>query len=286
MDGHGSMVDLEKRKRHHRILKQLPGPYIFNLMEEARIIEPSVVTEVMNVYSNERRLVLRGLLDHSKSPGRKFSNQKVKRHLRSGGESADKWSVHPSNLPSKYVDTDIEIEELKSSITALLQFPSYILSMDTGLDESQGSAKRSSGSNNRADLSEETPGCEECRRAKRQRLSEERSFDPKLIPTDEEETWWVRKGMKSIESFKGDPPPKYGDIVDSANTDSCDCTRVAEAESCRGDWRDGSRSGEPDDGCDSSEGDLMERRRRCWPLEWLSLFHFKWRRPFPSMPKQ
>ncbi|KAL2468700.1 RNA polymerase II transcription mediator [Forsythia ovata] len=209
MDGHGSMVDLEKRKRHHRILKQLPGPFIFNLMEEAQIIEPSVVTEVMNVYSNERRLVLRGLLDHSKGPGRKLSNQKVKRHLRSGGGSADKWSFHStSNLPSKYVDADIEIEELKSSITALLQFPSYILSMDTGLDESQGSAKRSSGANNRADLSEETPGCEECRRAKRQRLSEERSFDPKLIPTDEEETWWVRKGMKFMESFKGDPPPK------------------------------------------------------------------------------
>ncbi|CAA2935046.1 mediator of RNA polymerase II transcription subunit 12 [Olea europaea subsp. europaea] len=209
VDGHGSMSDLEKRKRHHRILKQLHGPYVFNLMEEAQIIEPSVVTEVMNVYSNERRLVLRGLLDHSRSPGRKSSNQKLKRHPSSGGGSADQWSIHStSNLQSKYVDADIEIEELKASITALLQFPSDILPMDTGLDESQGSAKRSNGANNRVDLSEETPGCEECRSVKRQRLSEERIFDLKLIPTDEEETWWVRKGMKSMESFKGDPPPK------------------------------------------------------------------------------
>ncbi|CAI9764213.1 unnamed protein product [Fraxinus pennsylvanica] len=209
VDGHGSMVDLEKRKRHHRILKQLHGPYIFKLMEESQIIEPSVVTEVMNVYSNERRLVLQGLLDHNKSPSRKSSNQKVKRRLSSGGGSADQWSIHStSNLQSKYVGADIEIEELKASITVLLQFPSYMLTMENGLEESQGSVKRSSGANNRVDLSEETPGCEECRRVKRQRLSEERSFDPKLNPTDEEETWWVRKGMKSMESFKGDPPPK------------------------------------------------------------------------------
>ncbi|CAI9768897.1 unnamed protein product [Fraxinus pennsylvanica] len=208
MDGHGSMVDLEKWKRHHRILKQFPGPYIFDLMEEAQIIEPSAVTEVMNVYSNERRLVLRGLLD-PRSSGRKISNQKLKRPLRSGGGSLDQWSFHStSNLMSKHVDADSEIEELKASITVLLQFPSYILPVDTGLDESQGSAKMSSGANNWADISEETPGCEECRRVKRQRLSEERSLDPKLIPVDEEETWWVRKGMKYMESFKGDPPPK------------------------------------------------------------------------------
>ncbi|CAA2974940.1 mediator of RNA polymerase II transcription subunit 12 [Olea europaea subsp. europaea] len=208
MDGHGSVVDLEKWKRHHRILKQLPGPYIFNLMEEALIIEPSVVTEVINVYSNERRLVLRGLLD-SRSSGRKSSNQKVKSLLHSGGASSDWSSFHStSNLMSKHVDADIEIKEVKASITVLLQFPSYILPVDTGFDESQGSAKRSSGANDWADLSEETPGCEECRRLKRQRLSEERSLDLKLIPTDEEETWWLRKGMKSMESFKGDPPPK------------------------------------------------------------------------------
>ncbi|KAL2552952.1 RNA polymerase II transcription mediator [Forsythia ovata] len=213
MDGNGPMVDLERRKRHYKILKQLPGPYICDVLEEAQIAELPVVREAMIVYSNERRLVLRGLLGHNRTPGANSSNQKQKHHGNSGGGSAfpstvGQWYFQSnSNSSSKNPETDIKFEELKASISVLLQLPNSPLSTKSGLNGCQGSIKKS-GVNDGTDVSDERSGCEECRRVKRQRLGEEQSFYLPLVPADEEETWWSRKGPKSVESFKADLPPK------------------------------------------------------------------------------
>ena len=115
---------------------------------------------------------------------------------------------------SKIVKTDVDIEELKEAISALLQLPNSILKpTDTVLDDMQVDVKRSSVSLfNKMDTGEGTPGCEECKRAKRQKLGDEKSsglqgHSPTL--SDDEDNWWVKKGTKSSESLKiVDPPVK------------------------------------------------------------------------------
>ncbi|XP_058225582.1 mediator of RNA polymerase II transcription subunit 12 [Rhododendron vialii] len=191
MDGSGPLVDLDRQKRHYSILKQLPGSYVRDALEEAQITDTGVLTEAINVYSNERRLLLRGVNDHRKNPNSaNSSSKKQKNRSTSGGD----------------------LEELKAAISVLLQLPSSSTSTDTGIDESQGSVKRPVGSTSSImDLGEGTPGCEECRRAKRQKLSEERSSylqGQSPNPSDDEESWWVRKGLKSMEALKIEPPLK------------------------------------------------------------------------------
>lgn len=204
MDKGGPTVDLERRKRHYKILKQLPGPYIHDALEEAKIAEVSVLTEAMHVYSNERRLILRGLLDHRKIGNRANSSSKKQKNYLTFGRD--------HSFSSKNANRDAVLEELKASISVLLQLPNASTSTDIGLDESQGSAKRLIGSKaSKTDLGEGTPGCEECRKAKRQKLGDERSSylqGHSTNPLDDEELWWVKKGpIKPVESARPDPPP-------------------------------------------------------------------------------
>ncbi|KAG8391835.1 hypothetical protein BUALT_Bualt01G0228300 [Buddleja alternifolia] len=213
MDGNVTLGDLEKRKRHYKLLKQLPSSYIHDALEEAQIAEPPTVAEAMNVYSNERRLVLHRLLGDNKfTPGAKSSAKKQKYHHESGSafpSSVDQWYFQAtSNISVTDVEKDIKLEGVKASISVLLLLPLTSMSMDAGVDESQVSSKRSGGPNNRTDASEDTSGCEECRMVKRQKLSEERSSLLQCKPADEEEIWWVKKGLKYVESFKAEPPPK------------------------------------------------------------------------------
>ncbi|MCI20765.1 mediator of RNA polymerase II transcription subunit 12-like, partial [Trifolium medium] len=58
MDTSVNMVDLERQKRHCRILKQLPGKFIHHALEESEIIEGPLLIEALHVYLNERRLIL------------------------------------------------------------------------------------------------------------------------------------------------------------------------------------------------------------------------------------
>ncbi|XWS32182.1 hypothetical protein CRYUN_Cryun23aG0138600 [Craigia yunnanensis] len=210
IDANEPMADLDRRKRHHQILKQLPGQFICDALEEARIAEGSELLEAVNVYSNERRLVLHELLfdPYNNANNSHLSAKKQKYHSTSG--TGDQWKTVQS---SKTFKRDLDLEELKASISVLLQFPSLSsTSTDSGVDESQASVKRPVGSTcNKMDLFEGTPGCEDCKRVKRQKLSEDESSClqvPSPIPSDDEDTWWVRKGLKNSESFKVDPPLK------------------------------------------------------------------------------
>ncbi|GKU96851.1 hypothetical protein SLEP1_g10039 [Rubroshorea leprosula] len=222
MDTTGSPADLDRRKRHYHILKQLPGMFMLNALEEARVAEGTELSEVVHVYSNECRFVLHQLRhDQYNLRDVLVPASKQKRHSNTGKDcssqtSGDQWkAVQPlSNaLSPMKVKRGMDLEELKASILVLLQLPSTAsTSVDTGVDESQGCSKRPTGSiYKKLDLVEGTPGCEDCKRAKRQKLSEEKGTSlqvPSPIPSDEEDTWWVRKGPKSLESFKVDPPLK------------------------------------------------------------------------------
>lgn len=214
MDRNGISVDLERRKRHHRILKQLPSSYVRDALEEARVLEGAMLLEVINTYSNERRLVLHGLLDCHKSSGSSW--QKQKHYYNSGGgnaspSSVDQWRLQGlSSLSTKNVDQVVELEDLKVSIVMLLQLPGSSLSSDSGPEDFVGGFKRSTGSSvTKIDIGEGTPGCEECRRVKRQKLSEDRGSYPQGFLTnalDDEDIWWLRRGPKSLD--KMDPPLK------------------------------------------------------------------------------
>ncbi|PON92084.1 Mediator complex, subunit Med [Trema orientale] len=222
MEMNGSVIEAERRKRHYRILKHLPGLFVRDALEEAGFAEGPELLEAMQVYSNERRLVLSGLLCNlSKQVNKtKISARKQKFYPVSGKDGAssasvDQWKpIQPSNVVSgRNVKNDVDIEELKEAISVLLQLPSTSLkSTDAGLDEMQVGMKRSSVSLfNKMDMGEGTPGCEECKRVKRQKLGEERSsclqgHSPTL--SDDEDTWWVKKGSKSSDSLKVDLPLK------------------------------------------------------------------------------
>nr|KYP64207.1 hypothetical protein KK1_018798 [Cajanus cajan] len=183
MDTNVNMVDLERQKRHCRILKQLPGKFVRDALVESGISEGTRLTEALQVYLNERRLILRGSLWENHG---NVSNANI-------------CSLKQKNCTSSTKD--------RASMVSIDQWKSVISS----LDESQGSGRKPIGSQSKVDVVEATPGCEECRKAKRQKLSEERSpfvQAPSPVLSDDEDTWWVKKGLKSLEPLKVDQPLK------------------------------------------------------------------------------
>ncbi|XP_008811115.1 mediator of RNA polymerase II transcription subunit 12-like [Phoenix dactylifera] len=207
MDRNVTAVDLERQRRHQKILKQLPGSCLFDVLEEAKVVEAPLLDETVSVYSNERRLMLHGLLNGESN------------HMSTKGDSYQSFALQKHRDHSaavrggKHVKMKDEAAELKILISTLLHFP-YPYSMQVGTcpDESQGSFRRPLGSFDiKVDLTEGTPGCEECRRAKRQKLGDERVSPLQGFSSnqsDDEDSWWVRKGPKSQESFKVEPPLK------------------------------------------------------------------------------
>ncbi|XP_028770392.1 mediator of RNA polymerase II transcription subunit 12 isoform X2 [Neltuma alba] len=198
MDMNVNLVNLERCKRHYRILKQLPGDFLHNALEESGIVEGMLLEEALQIYLNERRLILRG----------------------SFSEQCDAAAAIPSSFKQKHnpssakdaASTFRDVEELKAAITALLQLPSTLSDLgDAGLDESQGSVRSILSPYSKIDPVEGTLGCEECRRAKRQKISEERNSSVQghsIVLSDEKDAWWIKKGMKSLESLKVDEPVK------------------------------------------------------------------------------
>ncbi|XP_076903501.1 mediator of RNA polymerase II transcription subunit 12-like [Bidens hawaiensis] len=197
--GWNDTVDIDRKRRHYKLLKNLPGSYIQDALQEAQIAETSLISEAMRIYSNERRLLLHELVDHPKNA---IGSSKRKNHqiLRK-----DQWKIPSSppasdSLSNKHVNR--KLEGLMDSIMVLLHFPNSHSIFTTGnnVDESQG-VTRATGS---TVTSEGTPGCEECRRAKRQKVEEK---SPYL--SDGEDIWWVKKGvtLKSMESFRAAEPP-------------------------------------------------------------------------------
>lgn len=217
MDGGESAFKQSRQKNHYRILKQLPGSYLLDVLKEAKV-DVSVLHEAVYIYTNERRLLLQGF-PHSNSYPLKsgndcastFSSEKIKNHL-SGTKDGDSPSVlefcRSDNIASTSLYTKLTkakdpVAELKNAVMALLHIPSSS-SSDTQNDELRW--KRSTASlSNKVDGVDGMPGSDECRRAKMQKLSDEKGSP---IPgfsshsCDDEDCWWVRKGSKSIETSK------------------------------------------------------------------------------------
>ncbi|ONK55508.1 uncharacterized protein A4U43_UnF2100 [Asparagus officinalis] len=221
MDQKETSFDMEKRQRHQRILKQLPGSCLLDVLEESQTVEAGVLYETARIYSSERRLALHGFLSDcashsSTSMSLVLQNQKnLSASVKDGTTSSTlfkscrKSNVSSSCKPSK---TKKQVAELKGLISTLFCLP-YSCSMPTeaNADESFESMKRPLSSFGIKVEAEATPGCEECRKAKRQKLGEDRSSSYQVFSSnqsDDEDTWWVRKGPKSQDPFKVDPPLK------------------------------------------------------------------------------
>ncbi|KAL1830287.1 hypothetical protein ACET3Z_008699 [Daucus carota] len=212
-------ADLGRRMRHYKIIKQLPGPYVCDALEEAQAVETELMAEAMHVYSNERRFVLSGLIGNRRSNnGKNNSSRKRKKYLNYGIDNslllaADQHTKDSSSSYSsgKNVNSVAHLEDLKVSISMLLQFPSFSsTSVDAGSVDMQGTNKKSVGSViPMNDSGEGTPGCEECKRVKRQKLNDEK-YLPVNSPNqfDDEDMWWVKEGSKSSESNRTDLPVK------------------------------------------------------------------------------
>ncbi|KAK7292678.1 hypothetical protein RJT34_15529 [Clitoria ternatea] len=218
MDLNVHVVDLERRRRHYCILKQLPGHFIHDALEESRIVDGAQLKEALQIYLNERRFMLRGPLSGplDDASGANLSALKSQ-YPASSNDGAPTVSVDQRRIvifntkSVKNVKDDTDIEELKTAISVLLQLPNCLSNLSTtGCDESEGSVRKSS-HYRKIDLVEGTPGCEECSRAKRQRLSEDRSSfvqGHSPVQCDDDDTWWVKRGMKSSEPLKVDQPQK------------------------------------------------------------------------------
>ncbi|KAL0712399.1 hypothetical protein Bca4012_019377 [Brassica carinata] len=207
-------VDPERRMRHHRILKQLPGCFVHDTLEEAQLLEGYKLSEAVRIYSNERRLLLRELL-----VGRgKYLNNLALSDQKSKKKSTSFRSVDmPRTFDAmgdneelrKHTKSSVDIRELKERIADLLQFPGMSCGVTNPVrDEFQSSVKGSSGSvYSKVDQLEATPGCEDCRKAKRPKMDDEKSSCYQGSSPDEEDNWWIKKGLKTLEpSLKVDPP--------------------------------------------------------------------------------
>ncbi|KAG9441284.1 hypothetical protein H6P81_017138 [Aristolochia fimbriata] len=187
MDRNETSIDLERRKRHHRILKQLPGSYLHDALKESKLIEGPLLDDAIGIYSSERHLALHGLLN-----GKSYHS--------SSNRSSTMMKQKDFTLSGKPAKAKVQVAELKTAISVLLHFPNAASAViDSQLDASQGNAvKRPTGS---VGMQEGTPGCEECRRAKRQKSSDEKNshmqpFSPNM--SDDEDIWWARKGPAKI----------------------------------------------------------------------------------------
>ncbi|XP_022924532.1 mediator of RNA polymerase II transcription subunit 12-like [Cucurbita moschata] len=224
MDSNGPAVDSDKRRRHQQMLKHLPGSLMHATLDDGKIAQGKQLVEVINVYSKERRLVLHGAVCEQQSDigsANVSYNRKRKICPTSDKVSSSVTSVNQlkpiqsfsSTSSTKSVKSEVDIEELKEAISLLLRLPnSSSLPIDTSLDDTSGAGKKSFVSGyGKIDIAEAAHGCEDCRRAKKQKVSDERNLYLHVsspIPSDDEDMWWVKKGPKSSETLKVDPPLK------------------------------------------------------------------------------
>ncbi|KNA19836.1 hypothetical protein SOVF_057910 [Spinacia oleracea] len=221
MDKDGPVVNPDRRKRHYRILKQLSVSCMHDVFDEAQSADRSFLVEAIHIYANERRLLLRGLLgdEHKQIRSSNNASKKQKNLPVSQRDHSLPPSVYQLKMiqslsyvsHSKSKKNGPDLEKLKLSILELLLLPKCVA--DAGVDDSQVNLKRPVGLiSSKLDIAEGTPGCEECRRAKRQKLGEEKF--PYLQgplssnPLDDDDNWWVRKEPKSLDSLKVEQPIK------------------------------------------------------------------------------
>jgi hypothetical protein len=191
-DRNETMLDVERKRRHYRTLKQLPGSSLFDILEEARNAEEQQLHEMMSTYSSERHLVLSEL---SNGPSFDASLQKQSDvPVASGGDKNGRVTE--------------QVEDVKALVSGLLRFtyPHPVESESCQIKtDFQGS---SISLLSQVDTGEDK-NCEDCMRSKGQKDDSVSPFQGlPLIQSDEEDIWWVRKGTNLHESFTVEPTQK------------------------------------------------------------------------------
>lgn len=197
-DKNGTLLDMERKRRHHRILKQLPGSSLFDILEEDVVAEEQQLHEVMSTYSSERRLVLSEL-----SSGQSFDANNRGEYTSSSYLRIPSGGTNHGGVPE-------QVEDVKVLVSSLLCFI-YPHSAESEQNETKMKFQGSSTSTlTQVDTGEANNGCEDCMRINGQKLDERASpFQAfPLIQSDEEDVWWVRKGTELQESFKAEPALK------------------------------------------------------------------------------
>ena len=187
----GVMDGNKNRRNHYQILKQLPGSYLLDVLKDANFDAP-VLHEAVYVYSNERRLLLQWgshLLKSENASASSHSPDKVKNQLPRPKESQKNDN---SPLYLKLTRSKDPVSELKNAIMALLHISKSPSSDSNGIEHH---LKRSIVRMDGADA------------VKMSKLSEERgspSSGNSSYIYDDEESWWTRKGSKSVENMKSE----------------------------------------------------------------------------------
>ncbi|KAL6589657.1 hypothetical protein ACP70R_050271 [Stipagrostis hirtigluma subsp. patula] len=202
-DKNDTLLDMERKRRHHRLLKQLPGSSLFDILEETRIVEEQQLYEMMSTYSNERRLVLSEL----------SSGQSFDANTRGGYTSSSylRKQIDPvASGGDKHGRVPEQVEDVKALVSSLLHF-TYPPVVESEPDQVKAEFQGSSTSTlSQVDAGDAKNGCEDCMRTKVPNLDDNASAFQvfPLIQPDEEDIWWVRKGTKLHESFKVEPAQK------------------------------------------------------------------------------
>ncbi|CAL0318378.1 unnamed protein product [Lupinus luteus] len=218
MDMDVNVVDLGRKKRHYHILKQLPRYFMHEALDDSGIVEGPQLDKAVKIYLNERRLILRGVLseyqDDANISSKKRRQCPTSTNNRAYTVLTAQWkNILTNTISCKSEKDDVNFEELKADIALILQLPNSLSNLCTaGCDDSEGSIRRPVWSyQSKIDPMEGAPGCEECRRVKRQKISEERcSFVQghfAVVP-DNDDAWWVKKGLKFSEPLKIEQHPK------------------------------------------------------------------------------
>ncbi|XP_039825153.1 mediator of RNA polymerase II transcription subunit 12-like isoform X3 [Panicum virgatum] len=201
-DKNDTMSDVERKRRHHRTLKQLPGSSLFDILEETKTAEEQQLYEMMSTYSSERRLVLSEL-----SCGPSFYESSRGEHTSSSGIRKQNTVASGGDKHGRVPE---QVEDVKALVSSLLSF-TYPQPVESEQCQIKTSFQESSTSTlSQVEIGELKNGCEDCMRSGGQKLDDGatqfQGFP--LIQPDEEDIWWVRKGTKLHESFNVEPAQK------------------------------------------------------------------------------
>ncbi|KAH9302512.1 hypothetical protein KI387_014095, partial [Taxus chinensis] len=235
MDKIETSADVERASWHRRILEHLPASSVLHAFEDVATESDPMLSNLVRIYSNERHFALHGFVD------------KKVRHLAKEGENqiSFRQNILANSIASTLDgDTSVtfekkkkiesakgmdlrgdksekrklqQIDELKHAISLILHFPDSFMALSgksssTKFSLVQGKLKRPLGpQGSRAEKGEGTPGCDECGRSKRQKISEEKGLLVKALAlnsTDDDETWWVRKEPRISDAVKVEQPLK------------------------------------------------------------------------------
>jgi len=211
LDKQSTAVEIARASRHRYVLQQLPSP--------GELIGIDEQSEAFRMYRIERRLALDGLgIRRHKQQSQEAAGTGLPAQREGSRGSDSRPPMHEFRERKKSQKRKLKIPELKQLIATSLQFPEAALKMlakqfeDKTSVGTSGSKRLATIACSSMETKDATPGCEECNRAKRQKISEGKEWiaSGSTISLVEDECWWVKKGLPKVveNSIKLEPPVK------------------------------------------------------------------------------